>query len=178
VKVFLVCFGLLVGFKANGIPKTKKETKKISTIATTVFPKVSPIKLNTQFGFNLLSETGIISGFQMGWLVSSRTPIYVGPELNFMLFSPGSILNVLLGGWVENDWLGTSKKTIDLGFVAGAGFSEQQPKIKTTSFVALFDIAYTHRVDDSLSLRGQMRPGFIDGKLFASLSFNAQFGFL
>jgi len=177
VKFLLGSLCLLLGLYAHGIPKPKKEIKKILPVVPVSAPQVAKKKLNAQFGFNLLTETAIITGFQMGWLVAPKSEFYLGPELNFMLFSPGSVLNVLLGGWFENHWFRNSRKSIDLGLVLGCGFAAQQPQIKTTNLVALIDVAYSQIVDDSLSLRWQIRPGLIDRKILVALNFNAQFAF-
>ncbi|MSP18076.1 MAG: hypothetical protein EXR74_00750 [Bdellovibrionales bacterium] len=137
----------------------------------------SSYKLNTQFGFNVVSGSSVNSGFQLGRLVYSRFPIYVGPELSFMLFSPGSILNVLVGGWVENHLFSNHRKTIDFGIYGGLGFSNQRPSLKTTNPILSLDISYSQQIDDFSALRGQIRPSFINGKVLCSVNMNAQFQF-
>ncbi len=168
---------LIITPQSFSIPKTKKEIKKVPRIVIVAKPSVARTKLNAQFGFNILSGSAVVSGFQIGRLVSSKHSIYLGPEINFMLFSPGSVLNVLLGGWIENHLFYDPKKTIDVGLFLGSGFSNQRPDWKTTNFVVLMDLSYTQEIDDSLSLRGQLRPGVFGGKVFGNLNFNAQFGF-
>lgn len=175
---FVFVLGLaLISSQAFSIPKTKKETKKLPPVVTSAEPSVARIKLNSQFGFNLLSGSAIVSGFQLGRLVSSGGDVYIGPEVNFMLFSSGSVINVLFGGWIENDWFHNPKKSIDLGLFAGAGFANKMPDWKTTNLIVLADISYTQEIDDSLSLRGQVRPGLFDKTLFGLILFNAQFRF-
>ena len=100
-----------------GWPVDRSTTKPISP---------SSYKLNTQFGFNVISGSSVNSGFQLGRLVYSRFPIYLGPELSFMLFSPGSILNVLVGGWVENHLFSDHRKTTSV-FMGAWGFLIKDP---------------------------------------------------
>ena len=151
-----------------GWPVDRSTTKPISP---------SSYKLNTQFGFNLVSGSSVNSGFQLGRLVYSKFPIYLGPELSFMLFSPGSILNVLVGGWVENHLFSDHRKTIDFGIYGGLGFSNQRPYWKTKNAILLLDISYSQQIDDFFALRGQLRPGVINGKVLVSVNMNVQFQF-
>ncbi len=168
VSQFVLCS------QSFSVSKVKKELKKpvIVKIPTNDFPRM---KLNTQFGLNLISGSAVISGFQFGKLLSQKTAFYLGPEISFMLFSPGSNLNVLVGGWLENSFFSDSRKTFDLGFYAGAGFANRLSKVKTTNFVALVDLAYTQRFQDNLALRAQIRPGYLGNTVICSLNFNAQF---
>jgi hypothetical protein len=160
-----------------GVARLKKETPKAPPVINS--PKIgyARTKLNTQFGLNFISGSAVVSGVQLGRLIYSKFPIYIGPELSFMLFSPGSILNVLLGGWVESHVFSDPKKTLDFGLFLGTGFSNQRVIWKTTTSVILTDITYTQEMDESLSLRAQLRPGVIDRKMVCGLNFNAQFRF-
>jgi len=159
------------------VPPSKKDTKRILPVVALPASRIPRFKLNTQFGFNVLSDSAVVSGFQFGRLISSKSNLYLGPELSFMLFSPGSVLNVLLGGWLENSWFESSRKRIDIGVAIGAGFANKAFKLRTSNLVVLFDFSYSQQIDDSLSVRGQVRPGLINGVVFASVSFNAQFAF-
>jgi len=179
VSRLLICIlvHLCLGSQLFGVPKAKKTPHKTPVII--VVPKTHParIKLNAHFGFNFLSGSAVVSGFQFGRLISSTVPVYVGPEIGFMLFSPGSILNVLVGGWIETHVFKDPQKTLDFGLFLGPGFSSQRPNWKTTALVVMTDITYTREVDESLSFRAQIRPGVVDGKVLAGLNFNAQFRF-
>lgn len=169
---------LMVSF-AWATPAKKKEPKKIPPAKVMVQDPPKPImartKLNAQFGFNTFSGSAVVSGFQVGRLIYSKFPIYIGPELSFMVFSPGSVLNVLWGGWVESRIFTDPKKSLDFGFFLGPGFSNQRPGWKTTNAVLLLDISYSQEMEDFLTLRGQIRPGVFDGKVLGMMIFSAQF---
>ena len=170
---------LLVSYPGLGAHKTKKTSKKPPPPKVSTTPTISPlparIKLNAQFGINAVSGSAVVSGFQLGRLIYSRFPIYMGPELSFMLFSPGSVLNVLWGSWVESHVFSEPAKSLDFGVFLGAGFSNQRPNWKTTNAVFLVDLSYSQSMDDFLTLRGQIRPGVFDGKVLCTFNFNAQF---
>lgn len=178
-SLLLVCIlvHLCLGSQLFGVVKLKKETPKAPPLMNS--PKIghARTKLNAQFGLNFVSGSAVVTGLQVGRLVYSKFPIYFGPEINFMLFSPGSIFNVLVGGWVESRVFSDPKKTLDFGLFLGPGFSNQRVNWKTTTSVILTDITYTQEMDESLSLRAQLRPGAIGGKMVCGLNFNAQFRF-
>jgi hypothetical protein len=156
--------------------KIDANKKSVSVIDKKIVPPST--KLNVQFGFNLVSGSAVVSGFQLGKLVYSKFPIYIGPELSFMLFSPGSVLNVLWGGWVESHLFANPKRTFDFGLYLGPGFSNQRPGWRTTNAEVLMDVSYTQEIDDTFSLRGQIRPGSFDGKVLCAFNLNVQFRFL
>lgn len=141
-------------------------------------PKAALYKLNCALGFNVLSGSAIVSGFQLGRRIYSKFPIYTGPEVNFMLFSPGSSVNVLWGAWLEHHPFSNPQHSLDLGLGLGASFSNLQPTWSPTSVALFFDGTYSSYWDETLTLRGQIRPGVISGHLVLMFNFNAQFGFL
>lgn len=173
----LIVSYLIVPSQSFSFPKSKKNFPR-----PVVFERKeeiqSKLKLNSQFGFNFVSGTAITAGFQMGRRMTKFEGIYLGPELSFMAFSPGSILNVLLGGWFENHFFNDQTKTIDLGISIGAGFSNKRALLKTTNLTGLIDVSYSQKVDETLTLRVQVRSGLIGSSVIGSLNFNAQFGFL
>ncbi|MFM8316446.1 MAG: hypothetical protein ACKOA8_19370 [Deltaproteobacteria bacterium] len=176
---FWILFSLSMANPTWAVPAKKKESKK-SLPAKIVNqepqkPLMARTKLNAQFGFNTVSGSAVVSGFQLGRLIYSKFPIYMGPELSFMVFSPGSVLNVLWGSWVESRVFRDPKKSLDFGLFLGPGFSNQRPGWKTTNAVLLLDISYSQEMEDFLTLRGQLRPGVFDGKVLGMMIFSAQF---
>ena len=172
----LIVSYLFVSSQSFSLPKTKKAAQKKVLIETNAEP-ITKFKLNSQFGVNFISGSAITSGFQLGRRPSDSKDVYLGPEINFMMFSSGSILNLMVGGWIENHFFTEARKTLDLGVSLGAAFANRRPNLKVTSFVGLLDLTYTQQMDEKLGLRAQLRAGFIGNSLVSSVNFNAQFRF-
>jgi hypothetical protein len=175
--LWLIVSYFLCTSQSFSIPKTKKEFPKKIIVTNEVEP-LPRYKLNSQFGVNVISGSALVSGFQFGKLMTKGFPFYLGPEIHFMLFSPGSILNVLFGGWIETPFFSNPKRTLDLGLSFGAGFSNKRSGLSTTNVVAFTDIAYSQKMDENLVIRALIRPGVIGRIFIGSLNFNAQFRFL
>lgn len=172
----LIVSYMLVPAQSFSLTKRKKTPPKKVVFEIKKEPK-SKIKINTQFGLNIISGSAVISGFQVGRRIAETKDIFAGPEINFMMYSSGSILNILLGGWIENHFFSDQRKTIDIGISAGAAFAHERLGLKTANFAGMLDVAYAQEVDEKLIVRGQIRSGYIGSTFLGQLNFNAQFRF-
>jgi hypothetical protein len=134
-------------------------------------------KLNTTLGMNVIQGSALASGMQFGFAPITSTPFYLGPEFNFSLFSPGSLLSLLAGGWYDWRVHGASKLTLSVGVVAGPGFATNLPSFPTSSLVTFLDLAFAQEMDDLISIRAQFRPGYIDKRFAFMMNFNVSFRF-
>lgn len=175
--LWLIVSYFLCTSQSFSISKTKKEFPK-KILVTNEVELFSKYKLNSQFGVNVISGVALVSGFQFGKRMTQGFPFYLGPEIHFMLFSPGSILNVLFGGWIESPIFSNPKRTLDLGLSLGTGFANNRTGLSTTNVVVFTDIAYSQKIDEALVIRALIRPGVIGKIVVGSLNFNAQFRFL
>lgn len=134
-------------------------------------------KFNTILGMTVCHGSALAIGYQFGYAPFSEKPFYVGPEINFSLFSPGSILGTLGSAWYEWRLTRDQKLSLVAGVVAGAGFSTQLQNLSTVTTMFFLDTALSQEMDDLFSIRGQVRPGLIGKSLALMTSFSISFRF-
>ena len=135
-------------------------------------------KLNIFVGINIAKTSAIAFGGQLGVALGKSTPLYFGPEVNFSLFSPGSILATLVGAWYELRVYGSPRLSMGLGLVAGPAFTSSIPSLSKVTYEAFFDGVLAQDIDDFVSVRGQFRPGLIGGIFSFMMNFTVSFRFL
>jgi hypothetical protein len=135
-------------------------------------------KTNFLIGVSILNGSGLVMGGQLGYAPFRGTPAYFGPEVNFSLFSPGSILDFLVGGWYEFRVYGAPRLSINLGALGGPAFANSMPGLNSVNLAAFFDACIVQEVNDLVSVRGQFRPGYLAGNFAFMMNFNVSFRFL
>ena len=161
-------------------PRTKSFDSKMSQEAIPADlgdSRFHRFKLNTLLGMNIVQGSGFVSGMQFGYAPWTSTPLYVGPEFNFSLFSPGSLFSLLFGGWYGWKLQGAPKLTVSLGGVVGPGFNTYLPSLPGTALVGFLDLAIAQEVDDLVAVRAQFRPGYIGNYFAFMMNFNVSFRF-
>ncbi|MBI4406219.1 MAG: hypothetical protein HY537_18815 [Deltaproteobacteria bacterium] len=135
-------------------------------------------KTNLALGVEILKgSTALVTGAQLGYAPIALVPFYIGPEVSFALFSRGSLLNILAGGWYELRVFGAPRLSVVGGLVGGPGFSAQLESLPVTSFVLFIDTAIVQEVSDVATVRGQLRPGLVGGSFAFMVNFNLSFRF-
>ena len=135
-------------------------------------------KLNTFLGIHISTNSAFAIGGQFGIAISGDMPLYVGPEISFSLFSPGSIMAPLIGTWYETRIYGSPRLGIALGLLGGAAFTSQIPALPRLTYAAFLEGVVSQDVDDLVSVRGQFRPGLVGGKFSFMMNFSVSFRFL
>jgi len=146
-------------------------------IAETPAGKISRFKLINTFGIQALSGAGITTGGQFGYTPNNSMRFYWGPAMDFTLFSQGYLFNLLAGFWYEWRCLGADNVLIHVGALAGAGFSRDVASLGSTNLSSYVDLAIATELDDLVTLRGQLRPGFVGSRFAFLVNFNVMFRF-
>lgn len=123
-------------------------------------------RINTHMGMSIFKGSAFVSAIQWGTNLSEHSPYFFGPEVNFSLYTKGSLLGVLAGGWRE--WRSTahSKLSWALGILGGAGFTSGLEGVPTTVLNMYFDTSLSQEIDDLSVVRAHFRPGIV-GRSFA-----------
>lgn len=135
-------------------------------------------EFNSYLGTHVADETAIITGGQFGLAPLKRSLLYVGPEVNFSFFSPGSLLQILASAWYEVRIYGAPRLSLTLGVSAGVGLASQMPKYASASAVTYADIGIMQEVSEMATVRGIFRPGFFGGYYSFIMSLGVGFKFL
>ena len=146
-------------------------------LAETPVGRISRFKLVNFLGVNAVSGAGLITGGQFGYAPNPAMKFYWGPEMDFTLFPQGTLLNLLASFWYEWRCLGAENLAIHLGALAGAGFAHEIPGFPSTNLVAFVDAALATELDDLVTLRGQLRPGYVGNHFAFMVNFNVMFRF-
>lgn len=130
--------------------------------------KKPPIKFkfNSELGLGLAKGSSLVVGGQLGFPVSDDYAAFAGPELDFALYSPGSLYAMMGTFWYEIRLDKATKSALSLGVAVGMVDTEKLAGFPSLTYVALGDIAVSQEVDEDVFIRGQLRPGVI-GKYFA-----------
>lgn len=157
---------------------TKPEARRFTRgLAETPVGKISQFKMINLFGVHALAGGGVNTGAQFGYTPNPNMRFYWGPEMDFTLFSKGTLLNLLAGFWYEWRCLGTENIFIHVGALAGVGFAKHVPALSPTNLVAYVDTAIATELDDLVTLRGQLRPGFVGNRFAFLVNINVMFRF-
>jgi hypothetical protein len=135
-------------------------------------------KLNNSLGVTMSQSYALVIASQFGFAASRTRPWYVGPEVNFSLFSPGSILAVMASAWYEMRVYGAPRLSIALGAAAGPAFTSQIPNTATTTVAYFLEGTIGQDIDDLVTIRGQFRPGMIGNYFAFQMNLNVSFRFL
>lgn len=153
-------------------------TKKTSVSTDSPAPTYHRIKANFLIGIDVVrGESGLVTGGQFGYAPFRGRPLYVGPEVHYALFSPGSMLSACAGGWYELRVYGAPRLSVVGGFLMGLGFPASFPKFSQKTFETHLDIALSQELNDLASVRGQFRPGIVDSRFAFMMNFNVSFRF-
>lgn len=205
---FLVGLLLVIGFggeafSAQKPKKIRRPASQPATPATTPAAKTAPItrpmtapraaikkendendtrfythKLNTFLGINISRTSALALGAQFGHVIDHATPFYVGPEVNFSLFSPGNVIEALASAWYEMRVYGSPRLSLHVGAALGGAFTSGLANVSGVTYAAFLEGAIAQDVDDLVTVRGQFRPGVI-GQYFAfMMNLSVQFRFL
>jgi len=138
---------------------------------------VNFLKLNNFIGMEIVQGSALIMGMQLGLAFFDATPFYIGPEVNFALFSGGHILGLLGGAWYESRIHGSPRLSATLGLLGGVDLVQGVGSLASTSLAAFVEAIIAQDLDDLVTVRGQFRPGVV-GKYFAfMMNFNVCFRF-
>ena len=136
-------------------------SQSMTPAVTLTRPSKTRHQINSMFGIHVVKGSALLTGIQYGYRGDRETPLFLGIEYNFSLYSPGSIFGVMAGGWYEIPIEGKNGPSTCLGIVAGAGFTTAVIATPPTVFLGFFDFAYSQPVDDLFDLRIQLRPGYM-----------------
>lgn len=176
--VLLFCF--FISESSVGAVKSKKKsirkqrTRKIYEVPVSVPLPPAPKEVgdvavryptknqvNTMFGIHVVKGSALFTGMQFGHRIARKTPVFLGAEYNFSLYSPGSILGFLGGGWYEYGLEKERGSSLSIGLFAGSGFATDVIATPTTVFLGYLDLAFSQPMDDLFDLRIQLRPGIM-----------------
>jgi len=135
-------------------------------------------RLNTGLGLHVLEKSSLMLSHQFGFALFRDTPIFFGPELNFSLFSPGSLLGIWASGWYETKVYGTPRLSISIGVTGGPSFANRVALLPTTTYAAFLDLGVLEELDDLASVRIQFRPGYEGGRFAFMMGLSVSFRFL
>lgn len=130
-------------------------------------------RINSLMGLQIFKGSAFVSAIQGGFRLGPS--FYVGPELNFALYSNASILSVLPGAWREWRLDEASKLGLSVGILGGVAFASGLDAIPMTTWAAYFDTSLSQDIDELAVLRVHFRPGMV-GRNFAFMM-NLSVGF-
>jgi hypothetical protein len=134
-------------------------------------------KLSTYLGIHVAHEPALVMGAQFGLAPFLQTPFYVGPEVNFSFFSPGSFLGLLVGAWHEMRIYGAPRLGLSIGGYVGAVLTSEAEKYSRIATASYVDISIHQEVSDLALVRGQFRPGFVGGYFAFMMTLGITFRF-
>ena len=181
MRILALFFLVFIFASNNAEGKTKFKNmvllprKKPVEIAHSVEKYIRRHRLNTLLGINISHGSAMVSGFEFGYGLSSNENLFLALESNFSLYSGGSVLGIMAGGWIDFHPFSSPKIGVSIGGLAGSAFSTQLAFMKTTAFVAFIDAAFVQKLDDLSDVRVQLRPGIMDTSFAFMLNFNVSF---
>lgn len=139
-----------------------------------------PYKLNSGIGVDVIAGLG--SAFhvkaQFGYALWEGVPFYLGPEVGFSLFSPGSILSTAAAVWYELRIYGAPRLSMSLGLGVGPVFPSSTTQYGSVTYQGFFDGCIVQQVNELASVRGQFRPAVVGGYFGFNVNLDVQFRFL
>ena len=166
LKQFALIFALLICFRLTGETEVAREPTAL----------YQQFRLHHYMGMHIVDGSALLIGSQFGYFMGSRLPIYVGPSLDFSLFSPGNILSVM--GSVWHEWWNSNEPRLflSIGISSGVGFVQNLP-MQPTVLVTCLDLTIGQEIDDLATIRGRIRPGMIRNLFSLMLDFGVLFRF-
>jgi len=131
-------------------------------------------------------DHGGFLGGQFGIAPFPQMPLYIALEGNFAFYSEdrtASFTNTLFGGWYEFSLFDKKKRDGFVGILGGFGYisregsppASQFPNMADQYAIFFLEVGATTEVSEVAQVRGQLRPGLIDGNF--ALALNASFQF-
>lgn len=174
----LLCL-LLAGSVSAEVTKPEKRLGRPLRRPTRYNAEASPTLpryiLNTNLGITVSQGSALAASMQFGFNLFPAHRLYLGPELNFSLYSPGSVLGTLVDVWYE--FYVQTRLSLSGGVAAGPAFSTQIPTLSTTSLMLLGELTISQELDDLVSIRGQLRPGIFERQFALQICFSLSFRF-
>ncbi len=170
MRRLLLGLAMVLCFGAHGAdtPAEKKTVKK---------PGPLKVKYNGLLGLGLAKGSSLVVGGQLGFPISEAFPAFAGPEIDFALYSPGSIYTILGTFWYEIALDKTTKSNLSLGVAAGIASTDRLASFPSITYAVLGDIAVSQEVDEDVFVRGQLRPGVIGNYFAIWMNMNVTFLF-
>ncbi len=136
-------------------------------------------KLNGALGIDIISGLG--SGFhiggQLGFAVWNGVPFYVGPDVGFSLFSPGSTIGTAASAWYELRIYGAPRLSMTMGAGIGPVITSNTGQFKSVTYQGFLDGCIVQEINDLASVRGQFRPAVVGGYFGFNVNLDVQFRF-
>jgi hypothetical protein len=187
--LLLVTFFPLLLHPVSAIEATK--TGKVATPVVSAIPpfrflehdfRLTRFRLNSILGVTVLQRAGLGVGAQFGYAPISIVPLIVGAEFRYSQFSsdafiPGSLTSILGSARLEVLLSTASRLSVSVGLLAGLAFANGLDRVAPLSFSAFLDFAIIQDIDDLISLRWQVRPGFVDRQFAFLGDFSVAFRF-
>ncbi|MEZ4750733.1 MAG: hypothetical protein R3B54_08945 [Bdellovibrionota bacterium] len=162
----------------DGKTKVERGTPAKKTKLEVYYEPFYRYLLNTMLGVNIIDgRSGIVSGAQLGFALGEREPWYLGPEINFSLYSPGSLIQPMLGVWYQLRIYRSPRLSVATGLLLGAAIPSNFAPVPATTFSGFFEAVISQELNDLVSMRGQLRPGFIGNKFTFMMNLNVTFRF-
>jgi len=138
-----------------------------------------PYKLNTALGINVVAGLGSAFhiGAQFGHAMWEGVPFYIGPDIGFSLFSPGSLITASFSAWYELRIYGAPRLSMSLGAGLGPAIASSTPQFGSVTYQAFLEGCIVQQINDIASVRGQFRPTFVGGYVGFNGNLNVQFRF-
>lgn len=130
------------------------------------------------FGVQVLDKPGLALQAQLLFSVNKKRTYYLGPDITYTLYAPGSSLTTGLALWYELKVYGAPRLSCLFGVVAGPSFNQGVGGFANTTYALFADLALVQEVDDLISVKGQFRPGILGGTFTYVMGFQVAFRFL
>lgn len=169
--------------KLSSAPEAEsRATNSEALVAADSFQAVSGTSpsflFSSGFGVQVLSKPGLALQAQMLFSVNKRRTYYVGPDITYALFAPGSALTTGAALWYDMRLYGSPRLSAIFGLIAGPSFTTSLGGFSHTTYALLLDLALVQEVDDLISVKGQFRPGILGNTFTYVMSFQVAFRFL
>ncbi|MCB0404541.1 MAG: hypothetical protein KDD51_07120 [Bdellovibrionales bacterium] len=163
----------------DGKTKVERGTPAKKTKVEVYYEPFYRYILHTMLGVNIVDgRSGVVGGAQLGFALGERQPWYLGPEINFSLYSPGSLIQPMLGLWYQLRIYRSPRLSVATGVLLGAAIPSNFTPVPNTTFSGFFEAVISQELNDLVSMRGQLRPGFIGSKFAFMMNLNVTFRFL
>lgn len=152
------------------------------TVAANSFQAVTATNpsflFSSGFGVQVLDKPGLALQGQLLFSVNKRRTYYLGPDLTYTLYAPGSSLTTAIALWYELKVYGAPRLSCLFGLVTGPSFNQGVGGFANTTYALFLDLALVQEVDDLISVKGQFRPGILGGTFTYVMAFQVAFRFL
>jgi hypothetical protein len=152
------------------------------TVAANSFQAVTATNpsflFSSGFGVQVLDKPGLALQGQLLFSVNKKRSYYLGPDLTYTLYAPGSSLTTAIALWYELKVYGAPRLSCLFGLVTGPTFNQGVGGFANTTYAVFLDLALVQEVDDLISVKGQFRPGILGGTFTYVMAFQVAFRFL